>query len=200
MTAIVIPFRGATAKRRLGVDEAARISLARAMLGDVLAACLTVARVTVVTDDAVACELAVEAGAHALDDPGAGQGAAVAAGLTALEDAAALVVNADVPCVTGPDLQRLLDAAPADGLALVAAADGTTNALALPTPGAFAPLYGDGSAARFAAHARTLGIEAVSVSIPNLADDVDTHADLVRVALRAGPRTQAALASLGLAA
>ena len=41
-----------------------------------------------------------------------------------------------------------------------------------------------------------LGIEAVSVALPNLADDVDTMDDLTRLQLRAGPRTQACLAEL----
>jgi hypothetical protein len=39
-------------------------------------------------------------------------------------------------------------------------------------------------------------LEAVSVAVPNLADDVDTMEDLARLQLRAGPRTQACLAEL----
>ena len=76
------------------------------------------------------------------------------------------------------------------------ALDGTTNALSLPTPDAFAPLYGRDSASRFKAHARGLGIDAVSVVIPNLSDDVDTMDDLSRLHLRLGPRSQAALAEV----
>ena len=45
-------------------------------------------------------------------------------------------------------------------------------------------------------HARGLGIDAVSVVIPNLSDDVDTMDDLSRLHLRLGPRSQAALAEL----
>ena len=56
----------------------------------------------------------------------------------------ALVVNADLPAATASALRRLAEA----GLALVEAPDGTTNALSLPDPGLFAPLYGAGSAAR----------------------------------------------------
>jgi 2-phospho-L-lactate/phosphoenolpyruvate guanylyltransferase len=200
MTAIVIPFRGDGPKRRLGVDEPARSALAHAMLGDVLAACGPVGSVTVVTDDDAARELAAAIGARVVGDPGGGQGPAVAAGLAGLEPGALLVVNADLPCATPRDVRALLRATPAGGMALVAAADGTTNALGLPAAEVFAPLYGAGSAARFLAHGRRLGLAAVSASVPNLADDVDTHADLDRVALRAGPRTQTALAALGLAA
>ena len=75
-------------------------------------------------------------------------------------------------------------------------ADGTTNALSLSAPEAFAPLYGRDSADRFRAHAASLGLDAVSVALPNLADDVDTMDDLIRLQLRAGPRTQACLAEL----
>jgi hypothetical protein len=39
-------------------------------------------------------------------------------------------------------------------------------------------------------------VEAVSVAVPNLADDVDTMEDLTRLQLRAGPRTQACLGEL----
>jgi 2-phospho-L-lactate guanylyltransferase (CobY/MobA/RfbA family) len=94
------------------------------------------------------------------------------------------------------DLRALAAATPAGGIALVEALDGTTNALGLSAPEAFAPLYGPGSAARFRAHAHDLGLEAISVAVPNLADDVDTLDDLERLQLRCGPRTQACLAEL----
>ena len=79
-------------------------------------------------------------------DPGGGQGAAVEAALAGVAGVC-LVVNADLPCVTTEALARLEARAPAH----VAAADGTTNALALPDAGWFVPVYGPGSAARFAA-------------------------------------------------
>jgi 2-phospho-L-lactate guanylyltransferase (CobY/MobA/RfbA family) len=97
------------------------------------------------------------------------------------------VVNADVPCVVPADIRLLGETAPA----LVAAADGTTNALSLPSADLFEPLYGAGSAARF--HDRC---GAVSMAIPNLANDVDTMDDLVRLQFRVGPRTLAAFSRL----
>jgi len=78
------------------------------------------------------------------------------------------------------------------GIALVEALDGTTNALGLSAAEVFAPLYGPDSASRF----RALPVETVAVAVPNLAEDVDTLADLERLQLRCGPRTQAALAAL----
>jgi 2-phospho-L-lactate guanylyltransferase len=175
--AIVIPYRG-DAKRRL--PSSVRAAVAVAMLGDVVEAAAQVGRVLVVTDDASV----VPSGAEVVADPGEGLGAAVAAGLERV-DGAALVVNADLPAATPEALRRLSGA----GLALVEAADGTTNALSLPDPRVFAPLYGPGSAQRFRAHAGF-----ATVRIPELELDVDSDADLGRLGARVGPRTRALLA------
>ncbi len=142
------------------------------MLDDVLAACN-------------------EVGETVLAKSGGGQGAAVAAVLDSIRGGPVLVVNADVPAVTARDLWALLGAMPPGGLALVEAADGTTNALSLSSPGLFEPLYGRGSAERFRALA-----ESRTLALPNLVDDVDTLADLERLGERLGPRSRAALARL----
>jgi 2-phospho-L-lactate guanylyltransferase (CobY/MobA/RfbA family) len=173
----VVPFRG-DAKRRL--PGAVRGAVALAMLGDVVAAARALGPVLVVTDDPTV----VPPGAEHVEDPGGGQGAALLAAL-ALVDRDALVVNADLPCATPDALGRLAAA----GLALVAAPDGTTNALSLPDPRLYAALHGPGSAERFLAHAPF-----VVVRIPELELDVDTLADLGRAWSRAGPRTRALLA------
>lgn len=196
MPTVVIPFAGAEGKTRLHSSSRVRRALARAMFQDVLAGCLPVGRTRVVTADEEAASDARAAGAETVADPGEGQGAAVAAGLDGVEPGGILVVNADLPCVVPHDLRSLLAATPAGCLALVEAADGTTNALSLPAVDVFASLYGPDSAARFREHAASLGLETVSVALPNLSDDVDTMDDLERVQLRAGPRTQAALARL----
>jgi 2-phospho-L-lactate guanylyltransferase len=175
--AVVIPYRG-DAKRRL--PSSLRAAVAVAMLGDVVEAALGIGRVLVVTDD----PSVVPAGVEVVHDPGDGLGAAVAEGLSQVEGHA-LVVNADLPGATTDALRRLADA----GLALVEAADGTTNALSLPDPGVFAPVYGPGSARRF----RELAPFA-TVSIPELEVDVDSDADLERLSARLGPRTRALLA------
>jgi 2-phospho-L-lactate/phosphoenolpyruvate guanylyltransferase len=198
MPTIVVPFRGEGAKLRLApIEPPVRRELALAMLADVLAACRATGPTTIVTDDGDAVERASALGASSIRDPGHGQGAAVAAALATVDAGPALVVNADVPCAVPRDLRALLAAAPSDGFALVQAADGTTNALALPRPELFRPLYGPGSAERFRRHAQSLRVDAVPVAIPNLTDDVDTLADLRRLQLRVGPRTHAALARLG---
>ena len=193
MLQIVIPFRGASSKQRVDAPNEVRAKLALAMLGDVLMACVAAGRTLLVTGDADARALAEELGAEAVDDPGGGQGAAVAAGLEHADDGPVVVLNADLPCVVPHDIRTLAGAAELGAIGFVEAEDGTTNALALPTRALFEPLYGDGSARRFREHAAANGITAIPAAIPNLADDIDTLDDLDRVGFRAGPRTQAAL-------
>ena len=196
MATVVIPFAGAEGKTRLHTSRRIRRTLSLAMLGDVLAACIAVGQARVVTADSDGAEVARDAGAGVVDDPGGGQGAAVASALADVEPGAMLVVNSDLPCAVPDDLRALLAATPAGGMALVEALDGTTNALSISAAETFAPMYGRDSAARFRAHARDLGLDSVSVAIPTLADDVDTLDDLNRLHLRLGPLTQAALAEL----
>ena len=136
--------------------------LGRAMLADV--------------QDAVGDAIVVEA-------PG-GQGAALAAALEQL-DGPVTIVNSDLPCATADELAELTAAAPA----LVAAEDGTTNALALRDARDFEPLYGNGSAARFESR-----LGARRLDLPGLRDDVDTWDDLERVRPRVGKHTREYLA------
>ena len=116
------------------------------------------------------------------DAPG-GQGAALEAALARISGPVA-IVNSDLPGATTEEIERLAAAAPA----LVAALDGTTNALSLRDAAEFRPLYGPASAVRFE---RALG--AIRLDLPGLVADVDTSADLVRVQGRVGRHTQAAL-------
>jgi 2-phospho-L-lactate/phosphoenolpyruvate guanylyltransferase len=194
MATVVVPFRSTDPKSRLeGISGDARVALAHAMLADVLAAATPVGRVLVVAPDPPG----LPAGATHVLDPRRGQGAAVRAGL---DEAAAeglpapfLVVNADLPCVDARDLLALAGAVPDGGLALAAAPDGTTNALALSDELLFEPLYGPGSAERFAALGPSLRLDA-----PNLIDDVDTLEDLARLRERLGAHTRRVLAALDL--
>ena len=165
MTTYLIPYR-IGGKTRLGDPE-----LALAMLSDVT--------------DAVN-ELAEEA--LVVDGPG-GQGEAVA-GTLAVRRGPVTILNADLPCVTSAEIEELTAAAPA----LVAARDGTTNALALRDVGDFKPLYGPGSAARFAKH-----LGAISLDLPGMRDDVDTWDDVERVRDRVGKHTHRYLKQLARA-
>jgi 2-phospho-L-lactate guanylyltransferase (CobY/MobA/RfbA family) len=136
--------------------------LARAMLADV--------------QDAVGDAIVVET-------PG-GQGVALAAALEQLHGPVT-IVNSDLPCATADELAELTAAAPA----LVAAEDGTTNALALRDARDFEPLYGNDSAARFESR-----LGARRLDLPGLRDDVDTWDDLERVRPRVGKHTREYLA------
>jgi 2-phospho-L-lactate/phosphoenolpyruvate guanylyltransferase len=193
---VVVPFRALDPKRRLDpLGQRERETLAGAMLTDVVAASSAVGEVAVVSSTPPPAALAVR---HVADRR-RGLGAAVLHALDAVVAASLpapfLVVNADLPCATPRDLLALAGAIPEDGLALAVAADGTTNALALARADLFEPLYGPGSAGRFAALAPSLRVD-----VPNLVDDVDTLADLHRLHDRLGPATRAALAALHLGA
>ena len=165
MTTYLIPYR-IGGKTRLGDPK-----LALAMLSDVTEA---------------VNELAEEA--LVVDGPG-GQGEAVA-GTLALRRGPVTILNADLPCVTSAEIEELTAAAPA----LVAARDGTTNALALRDVGDFKPLYGPGSAARFTKH-----LGAISLDLPGMRDDVDTWDDVELVRDRVGKHTHRYLKQLARA-
>ncbi len=184
---VVIPFRE-EGKSRL--PEELRREVALAMLGDVVEAATSVGEVRVVTGDAAGRLVAGELGATAVDDPGEGQGAAVAAALEDV-DGICLVVNADLPRVRPSDLAALAVPPRLGRVALVASADGRTNALGLPYAEIFRPLYGPDSARRFRAHVLELGLDFEELALPNLVADVDTLADLDGLGPRGGARTRA---------
>ena len=189
---VVIPFRE-EGKSRL--PEELRREVALAMLGDVVEAATSVGEVRVVTGDAAGRLVAGELGATAVDDPGEGQGAAVAAALEDV-DGICLVVNADLPRVRPSDLAALAVPPRLGRVALVASADGRTNALGLPYAEIFRPLYGPDSARRFRAHVLELGLDFEELALPNLVADVDTLADLDGLGPRGGARTRALVGAI----
>jgi 2-phospho-L-lactate guanylyltransferase len=184
---VVIPFRE-EGKSRL--PEELRREVALAMLGDVVEAATSVGEVRVVTGDAAGRLVAGELGATAVDDPGEGQGPAVAAALEGV-DGICLIVNADLPRVRPSDLAALAVPPRLGRVALVASSDGRTNALGLPYAEIFRSLYGPESARRFRAHVLELGIDFEELALPNLVADVDTAADLDGLGPRGGARTRA---------
>lgn len=162
MARYVIPFRP-NGKTRLGDPR-----LAVCMADDVIAAAAGV------SDDPV------------IADKLGGLGEAVSAALATLTGPVT-IVNGDCPCVTSEELAELTARAPA----LVAARDGTTNAIALADAADFASLYGPGSADRFEAH-----LGARRLDLAGLRDDVDTWDDLERVRNRVGSHTRGYLLKL----
>src|SRR4051812_42516651 len=109
MPTVVIPFAGAAGKTRLHESPEVRRALSEAMLGDVVAACIPIGPVRVVTPDVDVLDDVV--GVELVPDPGEGQGAAVAAALAGVVGPV-VVVNADVPCVVPTDLRLLAETAP----------------------------------------------------------------------------------------
>jgi 2-phospho-L-lactate guanylyltransferase (CobY/MobA/RfbA family) len=130
-------------------------------------------------DVRAACRAADAQEVIVADAPG-GQGEAVEGALLGREGPVT-IVNGDVPAVTPEELAALNAAAPA----IVAAEDGTTNAIALRDARQFVSLYGRASAARFEE-----ALDATRLDLPGLRDDVDTPEDLERIRDRLGDNTR----------
>lgn len=204
---VVIPAkRVSTAKSRLaGLGEEVRRELVVAFLHDTVSAVLESTRVrlvVVVTDDVALAGTASDLGAWAIPD---GHGTDLNASL--VEGAADVVRRspgagvlstfADLPALTGDDLDAWLDTAPGTPTALVADAPGTgTTMLRATTHAAFVPAFGHGSrATHVAAGVRDL----TDLAAPGLRRDVDTPADLEAAReLRLGERTRWVLTRHGI--
>lgn len=188
----VVPLKALElAKGRLAdeLPPERRRELVRWMFARTVAACRAaraVDSVLAVVGDDEGAALAAEHGAVVVRDDGGGLQAALALADAATRDAAAtLVVAADVPLVTGADLDRVwAAAAPADAPAVVVAptSDGGTGALLRRPPGVIPTAFGPDSAAAHLALAARAGVRAVSVDVPALALDVDTPHSLRLVA------------------
>ena len=216
---VVIPVKVlAQAKSRLGVLAGPRRpELAMAMAADTASAvldCPDVARVVVVTSDAVASgqlsSLGVivvpdPAGSRGTDAPASGERLTLEDGLNAALAHGALVaarqwpgtgiaaLSADLPALRPAELSRALRAAaalPAGRAAFIADEQGVGTTMYAAAPGAdFRPMFGGASRRR---HAASGACELLLDGIPGLRRDVDTPDDLrTAVGLGAGPRTMA---------
>jgi 2-phospho-L-lactate/phosphoenolpyruvate guanylyltransferase len=188
-TAVLPVKRFDAAKQRLaaGIDDERRRALAAAMLADVLeaiGAARTIARTIVVSGDPVAQELAAEAGAEIVPDPGdAGHVEAALAGIARAEVEGAervVLLPGDCPLLDPRELDRLLTGVPERYVGIVPDRHGTgTNALVLSPPGAILPAFGEGSRDRHVAAARAGGIAFEVEELPSLGLDLDTPADVI---------------------
>jgi 2-phospho-L-lactate/phosphoenolpyruvate guanylyltransferase len=212
-TAAILPVKSfARAKQRLSasVDDPLRLTLAAAMVGDVLsalAATEAIAATFVVTRERQAGEAALASGATVIEDESeAGQSEAAALGIRrALAEGfeRVLCVPGDCPSLDPAELAALLAAHGLDGPEVVVLPDrhGTgTNGLLLAPPGAIEPSFGPGSCDRHVGLATAAGVACRVEPLPSLTLDVDTGDDLAalrgalaRIEGRA-PRTRAALA------
>ncbi len=189
----IVPIRGlASSKSRLigAINDQERVALNEWMLRTVLEAvgasqsgldrCLVVSP----SDDAI--DYARSLGAHALEEPeriGLNQGLGFAAGYAAAHGATQLlVISADLPYVTRPAIDGLLDVAH-HGEWIVVAADHTstgTNAIVLDLPTRFRFRFGEGSLLLHREEAIRIGAAVVVHRDDALANDLDTPEDLAR--------------------
>ncbi len=183
---VLVPVkRLQAAKTRLASDYGAqrRQALALAMSAGVVEAARAlhgVDAVWVVTSEAGADGL----GAPTLSDGGLpwNEGLAHAIALLDPRPDAVAIVAGDLPLLVPADVQALIDAIPARGIAVARAHDAGSNGLGLRPPDALVPNFGlPGSAARHVERAGAAGLDAVVVDRPGLALDVDTPADAARV-------------------
>ena len=148
--ALMIPVKTlGNAKQRLGdaYDQHRRTMLAEAMLRDVLtAASGVVDRIDVflVTGDAHAGTLAAEFGFGVIDDPrNESETAAIEIGTVwcaARGYDTTIVIPGDIPLITTAELNRVLDAAPPEGVVIVPAYDRRGSNCVLRRPAGIIPL------------------------------------------------------------
>ncbi len=191
-TAVLPVKRLEAAKGRLrpAIDDERRGPLIAAMLEDVLEAIAesrTVERTIVVSGDPAAITIAGAAGAEVIPDPtDEGHSEAALLGIArAREDGAGCVVllPGDCPMLDPRELDSLLTAVPERYVAVVPDRHGTgTNALVLSPPEAIRPSFGEGSRERHVVAARESGVPYAVESLPSLALDLDTPADIIALA------------------
>lgn len=187
MDAGLLPVKAlGRAKARLApdFDESQRREVAAALLEDALALCASVELLEwwVVSDDGEVLARASEAGLRTVADPGGGLNAAVAAGMEEAVAAGAeslTVIPCDVPLAYRGDLVDLLDTGATSDVVLVPSGeDGGTNAMFLAPPDLIEPAFGPGSLRRHIALAERKRYRCSILSLPRLALDVDTPADV----------------------
>lgn len=187
MDAGLLPVKAlGRAKARLApdFDESQRREIAAALLEDALGLCASVDLLEwwVVSDDEEVLARASEAGLKTVPDPGGGLNAAVAAGMEEAVAAGAgslTVIPCDVPLAYRGDLVDLLDTGATSDVVLVPSGDdGGTNAMFLAPPDLIEPAFGPGSLQRHIALAERKRYRCAILSLPRLALDVDTPADV----------------------
>jgi 2-phospho-L-lactate guanylyltransferase len=203
MISAVVPVKTlAASKSRLFPERPRREveALSLAMMGDVIACLLAtpgVGRVVVVTPDDHVAERATAEGGEALLRPDPGLNPAIEAASREVAGAGdgVLVVLGDVAAADPGDLGRLIEEAPARGIALAPSSDGGTSALLRQPSDVIPARFGSDSAKRHRDAAADAGVPCVELSLPSLAIDVDLGED-ARAILSVptlGPRTRALL-------
>lgn len=201
-TAAILPVkRFPLAKQRLGqsVADSLRADLARAMVGDVLAAlrdCPAIDTTIVITREQSVAAAARYLGATVIEDTAEdGQSAAAEHGIAqALTEnfERALCVPGDCPTLDPAELTALL-APEHTGVTIVPDRHGRgTNGLLLAPANAISPSFGPDSRERHERLARAAGVACRVEQTPSLLLDIDTGEDLTVLRERlAGEQTRA---------
>ena len=194
---LLIPVKSlTTAKQRLAaaLDQERRSQLAEAMLRDVMTAAAGVLDridVALVTNDVRARARAAEFGFLAIDDPrNESETAAIEMATAWCEQQGydtTVVVPGDIPLITSDELQRVLDAAPAEGAVFVPAYDCRGSNCILRRPASIIPLrFGNDSFLPHCEAMRKTGRELVILELPGIGLDIDNPHELELLLQRAG--------------
>jgi 2-phospho-L-lactate/phosphoenolpyruvate guanylyltransferase len=186
---ILVPVKNLKqAKQRLApvLDQASRTMLAQAMLQDVLETLGSWTNrpdVAVVSCDPFAMTLANLYGFEVIaDHANSGETDAIEIATHVCRTRGVvetLVIPADIPLVQVWELEKILEAAPAEGSVLVPAGDGRGTNAVLRRPADLFPLrFGNDSFKPHLAAAQATGKPYVVLSLPGIAVDVDKPSDL----------------------
>ncbi len=184
------------AKRRLApvLDAHERQALSLSMLGDVLMALSRspVCRITVISRDAAAHQVAIAHGAAIVVDRASDLNAALRQAVADLPArTAVLVAPSDLPLLRPDDV---LMAAETSGVVIVPAHDGGTNLLLVTSAQEWTFLFGPDSCARHCEEARRRGLPVRFVRLPHLERDIDEPDDLIWLAQQPGSTSAQRLA------
>jgi 2-phospho-L-lactate guanylyltransferase len=194
---LLIPVKSLTiAKQRLAaaLDQARRSQLAEAMLRDVMTAAAGLAGridVALVTGDARARALAAEFNFLVIDDPrNESETAAIESATTWCEQCGydtTIVVPGDIPLITSDELQRVLDAAFAEGAVFVPAYDRRGSNCILRRPASIIPLrFGNDSFLPHCEAMQKTGKPLVILEMPGIGLDIDNPHELDLLLQRSG--------------
>jgi 2-phospho-L-lactate/phosphoenolpyruvate guanylyltransferase len=190
---ILVPVKNLSgAKQRLAamLDQATRTELAQTMLLDVmetLASWPGRPEVALVSSDPFASELAQRFGFEVIpDSANRGETDAIEMATQVCEARGVdftLVIPGDIPLVEAWELEKILQSAPEQGCVLAPAADGRGTNAALRRPAGLFPLrFANDSFKPHLAAARASGKPVVVLPLPGIGLDVDSPADLLRLA------------------
>jgi len=194
---ILVPVKNlANAKQRLAAvaDQRARTELAQAMLFDVLETLGTWAKrpeIALVTSDPFALDLSQQFKFQVIaDNANRGETDAIEMATRICESRgvqSTLVIPGDIPLIQVWELERIFEAAPAEGSVLVPSADGRGTNAAWRRPAGLFPLrFGNDSFKPHLAAARATQKPCVILSLPGIALDIDNSSDLILLAAAPG--------------